>query len=139
MVILERVLLWRSLRFSVVGASGVVVHSAALYLVHDVAGLTLEWASPIAIAIAILHNFRLNNVWTFGAHPHRDGRDYLGRLLRYYFSSSLGALLNYVVLLSLVRQLKWEYLIANLAGIAAGMLSNFLLSEFWVFRRRREA
>jgi dolichol-phosphate mannosyltransferase len=131
-----RILHWRFWRFAVVGALGVLVNSFVLMLAHDRLGIALEFASPIAIAVAILHNFAWNNAWTYRSQPHRDLGDWFGRLARYYVSSSVGALLNYLVLLALVHLVHWNEYLANLVGIAAGMASNFLLSEIWVFRRR---
>lgn len=127
----------RPLRFALVGAMGVVVNSAVLHLLHFWMDLPLEIASPVAIALAIAHNFSWNNAWTYRLRPHRDLGDWLGRMLRYYLSSSVGAAINYGVLLLLVHLGGWNEHVANLTGIAAGMTSNFLLSEFWVFRRRQ--
>ncbi|HDR05603.1 MAG TPA: GtrA family protein [Candidatus Marinimicrobia bacterium] len=124
----------RFIRFGIVGASGILVNSAALWLFHERGKIPLWLASPLAIAVAIYYNFTLNNLWTW-----RDSRDsrqykYLDRVWRYYLSNLLGNFINYLILIVLSSYYDFYYLFANLLGIAAGMLSNFILSDKWVFK-----
>ena len=58
------------------------------------------------------------------------------RFWKYYLSSILGALINYAMLILLTHILGWYYLLANLAGILAGTISNFFLGEFWVYKNK---
>jgi len=124
----------RIIKFGMVGVSGLLVNSVVLWLTHDEWNISLFMASPIAIIAAIFSNFLLNDFWTW--RENRDFRHYTfgHRLARYYLSASVGALINYVVLLLLTKIAGWNYLISNLTGIAGGMFSNFILSEWWVFR-----
>lgn len=123
-------------KFGIVGSSGIIVNSAVLWLFHDIFGLLLYFASPVAIAAAIFNNFNLNDFWTFAEHRSERRHNYFHRLWRYYFSASLGAGINYAVLLALTKVGEMYFLYANLLGIMAGMTTNFILSEFWVFRRK---
>ena len=125
----------RLVKFAIVGGSGIVVNTLMLWLCHDIIGLPVYLASPIAIFTAIFNNFHWNNYWTWNSRKDSYQHSYLHRLWRYYISAAFGASINYVILLLLVKFLSIHYLIANLVGIFLGMLSNFLLSEFWVFRK----
>ncbi len=125
----------RFIRFGIVGASGILVNSGALWIFVEKLKIPLWLASPLAIAVAIFYNFSLNDLWTW-----RDSRDsrkfkYLDRVWRYYLSALLGALINYLILMALTNYYSVYYLIANLIGIAAGMISNFILSDRWVFKK----
>lgn len=120
-------------KFALIGATGVVVNTGVLHLGYRVVGLPLELASPIAIALAIFSNFNGNNAWTWRGRGMAGHGPYLRRLGRYSLSSGLGGAINYAVLLGLVRGLGLSHVVANLLGIGAGMVSNYLLSEFWVF------
>ncbi|MCL5958924.1 MAG: GtrA family protein, partial [Chloroflexi bacterium] len=55
-------------KFCVVGASGVVVNYAILWLLHDRFGFNLLIASPTAVEVSIFNNFFFNHYWTFREH-----------------------------------------------------------------------
>ncbi len=124
----------RFIKFGLIGLSGIVVNSAVLWLLHTFAQIDIFLASPLAIAVAIFNNFSWNDRFTWKVNREQRHNSYIQRLWKYYFSAALGAFLNYLVLLILTLQFDLFYLLSNLAGILAGMVSNFLLSEFWVFK-----
>ncbi len=136
MALIEKKRALRFIKFGVIGASGIVVNTAALWLFHRQLGLALFMASPLAIALAIFNNFSWNDRFTWSENRHQRKYSYGHRLWKYYVSASLGGLINYVILLMLTELFGMNYLISNLLGIWAGMVSNFLLSEFWVFQSK---
>lgn len=128
----------RLFKFGLIGASGLIVNNLFLWLFHGQLHLALELASPLAIGIAIFNNFTWNDLFTWGKERHKRHFTYFHRLIRYYTSAALGGLINYVTLLVLTKVFDWPYILSNLTGIALGMISNFLLSEFWVFRKKSD-
>lgn len=134
MALIDKEYLKRLVKFGIVGSSGVIVNSGILWLGHDMLELHLAVASVFAVLIAIFSNFTLNDLWTWRKSKLSRKHNYFHRLWRYYLSASLSAAINYVLLLSLTHFFDIYYLLANLAGIAAGMIFNFLLGEYWVFR-----
>jgi putative flippase GtrA len=132
-VLLERAL--RFARFGVVGASGVVVNQSLLMGLHGGLGWPLLGSSLVAIECAIVSNFVLSSIWIwrydFGGSLRRIAQKFLQYQAATLFSS-LGV--NAGVLAALVYLLEVDYRIANLGGIAAGMILNFLAGELWVFR-----
>jgi dolichol-phosphate mannosyltransferase len=127
----------RFIRFGIVGASGILVNSGALWLFHEQGKIPLWLASPLAIAVAIYYNFTLNDLWTWRASKAFRQYTYFERVWRYYLSALIGAAVNYLILMSLHNYYDVHYLIANLIGIAAGMVSNFILSDRWVFKMEK--
>ncbi len=119
---------FRLVRFGVVGASGVVVNSVALFLAHGIAGLPLLVASPLAVEAAILHNFVWNERWTFG-QPSLS----LVRLGKFNLTSLGGLLITSGVLYLLVVYVGLHYLLANLVGIALATAWNFATSLLWTW------
>jgi len=128
----------RFIKFGIVGTSGIAVNTSVLWVLKGLLGVPLSIAPIFAIGTAVFSNFLLNNYWTWNENKQIRKHSFFHRLWRYYLSASLGALINYVVLLSLTNFLDIHYLIANLAGIFIGMVSNFLLGEFWVFKSEEE-
>ena len=122
------------IKFAVVGGSGVVVNMGLLYVLPSFLYLRIEIASPIAIETSIITNFILNNFWTF---KKRDARfAFWPRLFRYHLVTGLAGLVNYFVLLLLVKLIGMNEFLSNLIGIGAGMLINFFLNSLWTWKER---
>jgi putative flippase GtrA len=121
---------WRTLtRFLLVGASGVVVNSIALFALHGLAGVPLVLASALSVELAIAHNFVLNDRWTFGC-----ARRSLLRFLKFNLVCLVGLLVTTSVAWLLVQQAGVNYLVANLAGIGVGMVGNFVANIQWTWK-----
>jgi dolichol-phosphate mannosyltransferase len=123
-------------QFAVVGGLGTIVNLAVLTLL-DLLKVPLNVAVAVAIMMAMVFNFALNRRFTFSYARH-------GSLLRQFAgfagASSVGAVVNYAVAMVLIRH--WYFMervpqVAALVGIAAGMLINFGISRYLVFRKPR--
>jgi len=127
----------RFIKFGIVGGSGVFVNSAILWFCHDILEMIIPVASIFSVGISILTNFLLNDLWTWSESAAKK-HSFRTRLLRYYISASVGAAINYFVLIFLTTVFGVFYLLSNLVGILFGTISNFLFSELWVFRKKSQ-
>ncbi len=118
-------------KFCIVGATGVVVNSAILFLLHDLLDLSLLIASPIAVEFAILNNFVWNNFWTFRTQGMQ-----LERLAKFNLVSLGGLAITTGVLVLLVEYTGMYYLLANLIAICVAMTWNFGINFLWTWRQR---
>ncbi|KAA3614880.1 MAG: GtrA family protein [Calditrichaeota bacterium] len=123
----------RFLRFAMVGLVGFIINNFILWITYEVIELSLFISSPLAIAVAILNNFILNNFFTWKVNISNRKYSFLQSLWRYYLSASIAGFVNYTILLVLTIQFNFYYLAANITGILAGMMINFLVSEKWTF------
>lgn len=115
-------------KFLVVGGTGVLVNSLVLFLLYEKASLPLVPASALAVETAIINNFLLNNVWTFGA------KDFLPiRLAKFNLVSLVGLGITTATLWALATQLGLHYLLANIAGIGLATTWNFVVNLFWTW------
>ena len=125
----------RFIQFSLVGSTGVAVDlSVYRTLLHF--GLATPLARALAIWVAMTWNFILNRNWTF-----RQSRDQSAwaQYPRYVSSSLLGALVSWSISMALSHFVLFFHrhlMMAALAGILAGTVTNFLLSSKWVFARK---
>ena len=119
----------RVLKFAVVGGTGVVINTAALYVLSRWAGLRLVAASALAVELAAISNYLLNDTWTFATRSPS-----LGRFAKFNVASLVGLALN-VVCVWLVTRLGLYFLMANFIGIAAGFATNYAFSVRWVWTR----
>jgi putative flippase GtrA len=113
-------------RFALVGGTGVLVNSGVLYVLVE----GLHWhtlaAAAVATEAAIVSNFVLNDRWTFRLAEGRT--TWFGRLWRYNLVAVGGLLISLAVLAALSMGLGVHYLLANLVGIAAATMWNYLIN-----------
>jgi len=114
-------------KFAVVGASGAVLNTAVLYALYEWLRMPLLGASAVAVEIAVVSNFLLNDRWTFGARSPA-----LRRFVKFNVSSLAGVTVN-VLAVRVFTGLGLHLVLANLVGIALGFAVNFALSSSWVW------
>jgi putative flippase GtrA len=116
-------------RFAVVGGIGTVINTLALFLLSRWVGLPLAAASALAVELATVSNFLLNDSWTFSARTPS-----FRRFARFNTAALMGLALNVFIVWFLTR-LGVFFLAANLVGIAAGFTLNYAFSVSWVWGR----
>ncbi len=131
-------LTWRrSLVFAVVGAIGIAVQIAALWLLAGRLGVPLLAATFLATEIAVLHNFVWHVFWTWADRP-ASARETALRLVRFHVTNGLVSIVGNLLLMSLfVGCLRLHYLVANLLSVGVSALVNLVVSHFWVFKPPR--
>ncbi len=115
-------------KFTVVGGTGVIVNSIALFLLYDKVQLPLILASAIAVEIAIISNFYFNNRWTFKAKGIL-----FSRFAKFNVVSLGGLAITTATLWTLATYLGLHYLFANLVGIALATAWNFAANLVWTW------
>lgn len=125
---------WRFLRFSLVGLSGVLVNQGVLYLLTQfILGERLYLvAAVIATEMALLNNFAWNELWAFRDKQYTGSVS--GRLVKFHGSRALGILIGLSILYLLTDLAGIFYLISNLISIAVSTLVNYFTSDLWVWR-----
>lgn len=117
--------------FLVVGASGVLVNTGALWLFTDLAGLHYLASAIAATQISTTWNFIWHERLVFhqSAHPSRMP----GRYVRYLGVNNLALLLRAPLLAGLVEWLGVHYVVANLLTLALVTGLRFLASQLWIW------
>jgi dolichol-phosphate mannosyltransferase len=131
---------WKKVfKFGIVGISGIIVNQGLLIFLKEYAGLSIPFASIIAIQMAILNNFIWNDIWTFrdkGRQQKLSSRWH--RLVAFEAVSAGGAIINFVILNTFVFLLAMDYQLANIIGILLGFVWNFLVNRRFTWVRKRE-
>ncbi|MDR3566686.1 MAG: glycosyltransferase family 2 protein [Syntrophobacteraceae bacterium] len=118
-------------QFLVVGGLGTVINLATLSLLLGLS-VGVKESIGLAIAISMGFNFVLNRRFTF---DYARSGSILKQLFGYVGACSLGALCNYIISSELMVAFPALYpQLAVLAGIAAGVGLNFIVSLFAVFK-----
>lgn len=121
----------RFARFSAVGATGVLVQTAALALLLRTGEIHYLVATALAVELSVLHNFVWHRRWTWS---DRAGARALPRLLKFNATNGATSLIgNLALMFVLVSLLDVEPHFANLITIALCSLVNFVLADRCVF------
>lgn len=124
------------LKFGMVGVTGLMWDTLAVYGFRPLLGLT--GATLLAYFIAASMNWLANRLWTFRHVVHADRP--LVQWARFLMANSLGFVMNrgMVFTLFLVAPLcRTIPVLALAAGSLTGLVANFTLSHRMVFRHRQ--
>lgn len=118
-------------KFLIVGSGGLMVNQVMLFALHDIAGVRLVAASPVAILVSMAVTFTLNEIWTW---HDRGSRPIVHRLGTYLPINSGGLLINWALLVYLAERQGVHHLIANLIGAGVAAVWNFSLNNVITWR-----
>ena len=125
---------WLPIRFvlyCLVGALGLAVHMSILWLLFTRLGYRFENALLVAIAVALLANYSVNNILTYRERRLR-GMAFVTGLVIYALACSVGNLSNYALAKLLVDRGVW-WPLASVSGLAVGSVWNFAASSIFTW------
>jgi len=131
------------LKFAAVGSIGVIVNLAAMALLLHSTRWSGWQASAVAGILANIHNYVLNNTWSFADRAHRGSRLLKG-YLSYLSMSALGLSITTAAYAGLTWSLtklsilqngtqgfaSLPRLLCQLIGVALGVYFNYELNKF---------
>lgn len=123
----------RFIMFSLVGATGVLVHFLFLYLLLHNAGYAFVYAQAGATLIAMTSNFFINN-WLTYFDKRLKGLQMIQGLLIFYTVCSLGAVAN-VGVASFVFEKNYTWWLSGLAGVFIGTVWNYAVTSLLAWRK----
>jgi putative flippase GtrA len=124
----------RFVRFNAVGGAGIAVQLASLWFLAHVAHVHYLFATPVAVGLAVLHNFVWHWQWTWHDRARRGGL--LAAFARFATANGAVSLAgNLAVMATLVSGAHVDPVAANGVAIAVCGLLNFWLGDSVVFRR----
>jgi dolichol-phosphate mannosyltransferase len=120
-------------RFLLVGVSGLLVNSLALYGFTELGAIHYVISAAIATQVSTLWNFGLTETWVFG--KRETERPFLQRLVSFLLINNLLLILRGPIITLLVGQMGVHYLIANLTSLFAMTLLRYLLADKWIWTK----
>jgi dolichol-phosphate mannosyltransferase len=122
----------RFVAFGVIGASGVLVHFAVLSAVFKGPQLPFATAQAAAVVVAIIYNYAVNNVLTYG-DVSLTGKRWWRGLASFGAICGLGAVANVGIASFLFnRHTLWP--LAAVAGIIVGSVWNYTMTSRYTWK-----
>jgi dolichol-phosphate mannosyltransferase len=123
----------RFVMFTLVGATGVILHLATLGMLYLGGYASFETSQLVATILAMTLNFLLNNLFTYRDARLRGKRLVTG-LLSFYLACSVGSAINLSVSKNLL-QYGVPWLMAGLAGLTISSVWNYGVTNVTTWRR----
>jgi putative flippase GtrA len=146
-------------KFNFVGAIGIGVQFAALFVLKSVLGFDYLFATAFAVEAAVVHNFVWHEQFTWADRIKLDRikldrikldrikpdgikrqglepswLESLSRFLRFNLTTGAVSIVGNLALMKvMVGEGHMNYLLANAIAIALCSIANFLVSDTWVF------
>lgn len=134
----------RFMKFGTVGASGVLVNLAVLYVCQEFifsaiasTNMRLNLSLAVAIFFATMNNFFWNRAWTWQDRQQHPDKHLLLHFGQYAIAVWIGIALQFILTKVLVAHM--HYLIANVSAIIFASVFNFLVNNFWTFRHHKNS
>lgn len=123
-------LLYKFLKFGVVGFSGVLVDFGITWLLRERARVNQYIANTTGFFCAVLSNYMLNRIWTFHSHDPEVATQFSKFLL----ASLVGLGLNNAIIYLLNERYRQNFYVSKLAATGVVMLWNFWANYTFIFK-----
>jgi putative flippase GtrA len=121
----------RWLKFNAVGALGICIQLAVLAMLRSGLGMNYLPATALAVEVTVLHNFFWHERFTWS---DRKTRDRFVRLLKFNLTTGALSIIGNVIAMKLLAGMAGiNYVAANLLGIAACSILNFIVADRAIF------
>lgn len=118
------------LLFLIVGATCTLIQFLVLYIIVENSSAHPSLASAVGYFISTFFSYFLNYYLTFDSDVN-----HITGLFKYYQMALFGMALNTTVHFLLYDTLGLNYLIAQIISSAIVLISNFLISKYWIFNK----
>jgi putative flippase GtrA len=125
----NKTLIFKFIKFGIVGVSGVLVDFGFTFLCKEIIKIPKYIANAIGFTIAASSNYYLNRIWTFHSHNPEVAIEYS----KFIFISLIGLGINTLILWILVSKYKKNFYISKLCAIAVVTIWNFFINTIFTF------
>lgn len=123
-------LLYKFIKFGIVGFSGVFVDFGMTWLLKDKLGINKYWANSTGFMLAVVSNYILNRIWTFESHDPNVAWQFL----QFVLISLVGlAINNGIIYLLTEKQWKTNFYLAKIVATGVVTFWNFGANVLFTF------
>lgn len=129
LLFIDKFIIFKFLKFGVVGCSGMIVDFGLTYLCKEILRINKFLSNAIGFIVAATSNYFFNRLWTFESHNEEIGVQYL----QFMTVSVIGLGINSLVLYLLNEKLKWNFYFSKLIAIGVTTIWNFFANLLFTF------
>ena len=125
----DNFLIWKFLKFCVVGFSGMVVDFGITWLCKEKFGWNKYVSNSIGFTLAATNNYLWNRLWTF----HSANSNIPVEYGKFFLISVIGLGINNLVIYILHGKLKLNFYLAKILAVAVVTVWNFTMNYIFTF------
>ena len=126
---IDSALIWKFVKFCVVGFSGMVVDFGTTWLCKEKFGWNKYVSNSIGFILAATNNYLWNRLWTFQSTNTNIPVEYS----KFLIIAAIGLAINNFVIYLLHDKLKLNFYFSKLIAIAIVTLWNFVMNYLFTF------
>jgi putative flippase GtrA len=126
---IDELLLWKFLKFCIVGSSGMIVDFGTTWLLKEKVRVNKYIANSSGFILAATSNYLLNRFWTFHSENTKVATEYISFVL----ISAVGLGINNFVLYLLTEKVKLNFYLSKLFATVVVTLWNFSMNYLITF------
>lgn len=127
---IDKLFIFKFLKFGVVGFSGMVIDFGITYLCKEIIKLNKYFSNCLGFIIAATSNYILNRIWTFESHNEQIGSQYM----QFMVVSIIGLGINSLILYILSDKFKINFYLSKLIAIGVTTIWNFFANLLFTFK-----
>ena len=127
--VIDKLLISKFLKFSIVGCSGMIIDFGITYLCKEILRINKFISNGIGFILAATSNYFLNRIWTFNSQTEDIGVQYI----QFMIVSSIGLAINSLSLYFFNEKLKWNFYLSKLVAIGITTIWNFFGNLLFTF------
>ena len=127
---IDEVLIWKFLKFCIVGFSGMIVDFGTTWLLKEKVKVNKYIANSTGFILAASSNYLFNRFWTFHSVNPRIVSEYGSFIL----ISSVGLAINNLIIFLLNEKMKLNFYLSKLFAIGVVTIWNFFMNYVITFR-----
>ncbi len=126
---IDKVLILKFLKFSVVGFSGTAVDFGVTWFCKEKLNLNKYVSNSLGFVLAATNNYIWNRIWTFQSVNDKITVEYG----KFFLISLIGLGINNLIIFILHGKLKLNFYLSKVFAIGVVMFWNFLMNYFFTF------
>ncbi len=127
--LLDKVFLFKFVKFCLVGFSGLFVDFGITFLLKEVLKVQKYISNAIGFTIAATTNYMLNRVWTFNSHNPHVALEFG----RFFVIALIGLGINSAIIWLMNGKFKVNFYLSKLVATLIVTLWNFLINAYFTF------
>jgi putative flippase GtrA len=124
-------LLFKFLKFCVVGASGTFIDFGTTWLLREKVKLNQYFANSIGFVLAASSNYLFNRIWTFESQNSHIATEYLS----FFTIAAIGLGINNLIIRLLFGRFRLNFYFSKVFATGVVMIWNFGMNYFVTFGR----
>lgn len=125
----DQVLLWKFLKFCIVGFSGLLIDFGTTWLLKERVKINKYVANSAGFLLAASSNYAINRFWTFQSGYQKIAVQYL----LFITISFIGLGINNLVIYLLNDRLRLNFYLSKLIAVGVVTIWNFTMNYFFTF------